>query len=103
MKWPRARYWARGAAGNLPAQYSVVNCELEELGRIRSHFVREAVLWVCELAEHDRLEANHAADELRRYFESVLESLPAEERAELSEQIHEVCGRLADSEQLSHS
>ena len=103
MQRPRATYWARGAAGKLPAQHFVVNCEAEELGRIRSHFVREAVLWVCELAEHDRLEANHAADELRRYFESVLESLPAEERAELSEQIQAVCSRLANSEQLSHS
>ena len=96
-------YWARCAAGTPPAQHSVVSCEVEELGRIRSHFVREAVLWVCELAEHDRLEANHAAEELRRYFQSVLETLPAEERAELSEQIQEVCGRLANSEQLSHT
>lgn len=80
-----------------------MNCEAQELGRIRSHFVREAVLWVCELAEHDRLEASHAADELRRYFDSVLESLPVDERTELSEQIQVVCRRLASSEPVSHN
>ena len=79
-----------------------VNTEAIELGQIRAHFLKQAVLWVFELAEHDRLEANHAADELRRYFDSVLDSLPTQDREELSEQIEAVCQQLGQLELFSH-
>ena len=56
------------------------------------------MLWVSDLAEHDRLEANHAALELRRYFESVVASLPAEDVGSLSDEIQAVCERLEEWE-----
>ena len=77
-----------------------MNGEGIELGQVRSKFIRQAVLWVCELADRDRLEADHAADELRRYFESVLETLPEEERAPLTEQVDAVCHKFRQCEPL---
>lgn len=71
-----------------------MNSEAIELGRVRSKFLREAVLWVGELARRDRIEAAQAACELRRYFESVLNSLPPDDRGGLSEAIQDVCERL---------
>lgn len=71
-----------------------------ELGRLRSKFIRQAALWVCELADRDRVEAEHAADELRRYFRSVLESLPEEEREPLAEQVDAVCDRFGECARL---
>lgn len=103
IRLPRWQRWSRGTHGTARAQSLVVDSQTEELGRIRSHFLREAVLWVFELAEHDRFEAHHAADELRRYFESVLNSLPADEQRELSEQIQDVCHQLDGYEKFSHS
>jgi len=75
-----------------------VNAEAIDIERIRTEFLKQAVLWVCELAARDRLEAGHLAGELRRYFESVVDSLPPDERHALSEQIDEICGRLAEFE-----
>jgi len=95
------RFWS-STPGQRRAHRFLVNAEAVELGQIRSHFLKQAVLWVCELAEHDRLEANHAADELRRYFDSVLYSLPAEDREELSGQIEAVCRQLGQFELFSH-
>ena len=77
-----------------------MNAECIELGRLRSKFIKQAVLWVCELADRDRLEADQAADELRRYFESVLETLPEEDRGPLTEQVEAVCHMFQHSERL---
>ncbi|HTS47582.1 MAG TPA: hypothetical protein VMH05_06540 [Bryobacteraceae bacterium] len=95
------RFWS-STPGQARAHRFHVNPDAIELGQIRSHFLKQAVLWVCELAEHDRLEANHAADELRRYFDSVLYTLPAEDREELTEQIEAVCRQLGQFELFSH-
>jgi hypothetical protein len=73
-----------------------VNAEVIDIPRIRTEFLRQAVLWVSELAAQDRLEARDPAGELRRYFESVVDSLPPDERRELSQQIDDICGRLGE-------
>jgi hypothetical protein len=75
-----------------------VNAEAIDISRIRTEFLRQAVLWVCELAACDRLEARDLVGELRRYFESVLDSLPPDVRRELSQQIDDICGRLGEFE-----
>jgi len=98
----RGQRFRSSTPGQARAHSFHVNPDAIELGQIRSHFLKQAVLWVCELAEHDRLEANHAADELRRYFDSVLDSLPADDREELSEQIEAVCQQLGQLELFSH-
>lgn len=94
------QFWS-STPGQTRAHGFIVNAEAIELGQIRSQFLKQAVLWVCELAERDRLEANHAADELRRYFDSVLDSLPPEDREELSGQIEAVCRQLGQLELFS--
>jgi len=80
-----------------------VKAEAIDLARIRTGYLRQAVLWICELAARDRLEAQNLAGELRRYFESVLDSLPPDERHELSQQIDDICGRLGELEIVSSS
>jgi hypothetical protein len=75
-----------------------VNAEQADVARIRSAYLRRAVLWVCELAERDRLEAHDLAGQLGRYFQSVLYSLPPEERNDLSKQIDEICGNFKEFE-----
>lgn len=75
-----------------------VNAEVIDIRRIRTAFLKQAVLWVCELAARDRLEARDPAGELRRYFESVADSLPPDERRDLSQQIDDICERLAEFE-----
>jgi len=71
-----------------------VKVEAVDIQRIRTEFLKQAVLWVCELAARDRLEAENLAGELRRYFESVFDSLPPGERHDLSNQIDDICRRL---------
>ena len=73
-----------------------MNADANEIARIRTTYLKHAVLWVCELAARDRLEARDLAGELRHYFQSVLHSLPSDERNDLSRQIEEICGRLSD-------
>ena len=73
-----------------------MNTDAADVARIRTTYLTHAVLWVCELAARDRLEARHLAGELRGYFQSVLYSLPSDERRDLSNQIDEICGRLID-------
>jgi hypothetical protein len=73
-----------------------VNAEEIDIPRIRTEFLKEAVLWVCELAARDRLEAGNLAGAMRRYFESVVDSLPSDDRRELSDQIDDVCEILAE-------
>jgi hypothetical protein len=80
-----------------------VNAEVIDIRRIRTAFLKQAVLWVCELAARDRLEARDPAGELRRYFESVADSLPLDERHELSQQIDDICERLAEFETARRS
>lgn len=75
-----------------------MNVEAIDVNRIRTEFLKQAVLWVCELAARDRLEAGNLAGELRRYFESVVDSLPPHERHALSVQIDDICERLAEYE-----
>ena len=73
-----------------------MNADANEIARIRTTYLKHAVLWVCELAARDRLEARNLAGELRGYFQSVLYSLPYDERHDLSKQIDEICGRLGE-------
>jgi hypothetical protein len=40
---------------------------------------------------------------LRRYFESVADSLPPDERRELSQQIDDICGQLGEFKIVSSS
>jgi hypothetical protein len=80
-----------------------VNAEEIDIARIRTEFLKHAVLWVCELAARDRLEAGNLAAALKRYFESVLDSLPSHDRRELSQQIDDICGRLGEFEIVSSS
>ena len=60
-----------GGSGLPCACNTRVNAEEIDIPRIRTEFLKQAVLWVCELAARDRLEARDPAGELRRYFESV--------------------------------
>jgi hypothetical protein len=78
-----------------------VNVDATDIARIRATYLKHAVLWVCELAARDRLEAQDLEEELRRYFESVVDSLPPDERRELSQQIDDICGRLGNFEIVS--
>lgn len=73
-----------------------MNAEATDVARIRTTYLKHAVLWVCELAARDRLAARDLAGELQGYFQSVLYSLPSDERNDLSRQIEEICGRLND-------
>ena len=75
-----------------------MNVEAIDVNRVRTEFLKQAVLWVCELAARDRLEAGNLAGELRRYFESVVDNLPPHERHALSVQIDDICEKLAEYE-----
>ena len=78
-----------------------MNADVIDIPRIRTEFLKQAVLWVCELAARDRLEAGNLAGQLRHYFESVVDSLPPDERRELSQQVDDICGRLGKFEIVS--
>jgi hypothetical protein len=60
----------------------------ETVMRLRTGFLRSAVMQVWELAAHGKREdAMNGSDELRRYFEWIKEDLSPVERSVLSEQI----------------
>lgn len=88
-------FWHLGSQRPSTCNNTRVNAEVD-IPRIRTAFLKQAVLWVCELAARDRLEARDLAEELRRYFESVAYSLPPDQSRALSDEIDEICGRLAE-------
>jgi hypothetical protein len=60
----------------------------ETVIRLRTGFLRSAVIQVRELAAHgEREDAMNGSDALRRYFEWIKEDLPLVERNVLSEEI----------------
>ena len=68
--------------------------EAADLARIRVKYLRHAVSWVGDLVTRSELEAPTAAEQVRCYFESVMDSLPQEERRILSDEIQTLCARL---------
>ena len=66
--------------------------------RLRTRFIKGAVVRVRELATHGQIDdAIVAGTELRRYFEWVRGAISREEMAPLSEQIQDLPGRLNKS------
>jgi hypothetical protein len=74
----------------------------EEVARIRTEYLRQAVLWVHELAAQSRIDARIAASQLRHYFEWVQDSLLPEQEGPLLEQIEALCTALAEYEGQCH-
>ena len=70
----------------------------DEVARIRTEYLRHAVLWVSELAAHSRIDARIAAGQLCRYFEWVQAGLLPEQAGPLLEQIQALCTALAEYE-----
>jgi len=63
--------------------------------RLRTGFLKRAVLQVREMAAHGELdEALTAVGELRRYFEWVKDDFSVEERGELLDQIQALSGKI---------
>ena len=70
----------------------------DEVARIRTEYLRKAVLWVNELPAQSRIDARVAAGQLRQYFEWVQDGLLPEQEGPLLEQIQALCAALAEYE-----
>jgi hypothetical protein len=68
----------------------------EEIARIRTEYLRQAVLWVNKLAVYSGTDARIAAEQLRNYFEWVQDGLLPQEEGPLLEQIESLCNALAE-------
>jgi hypothetical protein len=72
----------------------------EEIARIRTEYLRQAVLWVNKLAAHSSTDARIAAGQLRNYFEWVQDGLLPQEEGPLLEQIESLCSALDEPGQM---
>ena len=75
---------------------------VDDVARIRTEYLRQAVLWVSKLAAHSGTDARIAARQLRRYFEWVQDSLLPEQEGPLFEQIEALCRALHEYEGQCH-
>jgi len=81
--------------GILSAVSCLVSVTADDVARIRTEYLSQAVLQVRELATHSSIDARHAAGELRRYFKSAQDGLLPEQRGPLFKQLQALCKALA--------
>lgn len=84
--------------GVLRIHQSLVNTKTTHVERIRTKYLKEAVLRVAEMAADSEADACKAAGELRRYFEWVQDDLPPEERGSLFKEVRSLTGKFLRSE-----